>query len=234
MWLYAALLSGSFIIPFVLSFDRKLQFYKQWKYVLPSIITVALFYMVFDIFFTAKGVWGFNPGYHSSVYFFDLPLEEVLFFIVIPYACIFLHESFILYFPGIKLNTTTGRIVTAIVIFFLILMISINLNKIYTVYSGSLMIIALILSFLDKSFLINRFYITFLVILVPFLLVNGILTGSFIKQEVVWYNDQENLGIRIFTIPFEDFGYAFSLILFNLLLISKLKGLYPKTKHTSF
>jgi len=96
------------------------------------------------------------------------------------------------------------------------------------------MIIALIISFLDKSFLINKFYITFLVILVPFLLVNGILTGSFIKQEVVWYNDHENLGIRIFTIPVEDFGYAFSLILFNLLLISKLKGLYPKTKHTSF
>jgi lycopene cyclase domain-containing protein len=61
------------------------------------------------------------------------------------------------------------------------------------------------------------------VILIPFLIVNGILTGSFIDGEVVWYNNNENLGIRFFTIPIEDFGYGFSMILFNLLLIGRLQ-----------
>ena len=49
--------------------------------------------------------------------------------------------------------------------------------------------------------------------LVPFAIVNGVLTGSFIPGEVVWYNDSQNLGIRIATIPIEDFAYAFSMIL---------------------
>jgi len=58
--------------------------------------------------------------------------------------------------------------------------------------------------------------------------VNGILTGSFIEGEVVWYNNTENLGLRIFTIPIEDFAYAFSMILYNLLLIEQLKKIVAK------
>jgi lycopene cyclase domain-containing protein len=86
------------------------------------------------------------------------------------------------------------------------------------------MAIVLLIAYFDKSKTINAFYFTFLVILIPFVLVNGILTGSFIDGEVVWYNNEENLGIRIFTIPIEDFSYGFSLILFNLLAISFLKN----------
>jgi len=55
-----------------------------------------------------------------------------------------------------------------------------------------------------------------LVMLIPFFIVNGILTGSFIDNEIVWYNNDENLGIRLFTIPVEDTIYAFTLILTNL------------------
>ena len=54
--------------------------------------------------------------------------------------------------------------------------------------------------------------------LIPFFLVNGILTGSFIEEQVVWYNNSENLNLRVFTIPIEDTIYAFSLILTNLVL----------------
>jgi lycopene cyclase domain-containing protein len=64
----------------------------------------------------------------------------------------------------------------------------------------------------------GHFYLAFGVILIPFLLVNSILTGSFIEGEVVWYNDVDTLGIRLGTIPIEDAFYAMLLILMNISL----------------
>jgi lycopene cyclase domain-containing protein len=51
--------------------------------------------------------------------------------------------------------------------------------------------------------------------LVPFLIVNGALTGAFTEKPVVWYNNTENSGVRLGTIPIEDSVY----LLFYLLLI---------------
>lgn len=86
----------------------------------------------------------------------------------------------------------------------------------------------LIISLTGKIRMLNRFYITYLVILIPFFIVNGILTGSFIEGEVVWYNPSEITGLRIFTVPFEDIMYGFSLIFLNLMLMEKLKILLEK------
>ena len=59
--------------------------------------------------------------------------------------------------------------------------------------------------------------------LIPFFIVNGVLTGTGIEGNIVWYNDDQNLGIRLGTIPIEDTAYAFSLILMNLFLFYKFK-----------
>jgi lycopene cyclase domain-containing protein len=82
---------------------------------------------------------------------------------------------------------------------------------------------------------LSRFYIAFLIILVPFFIVNGILTGTGLEEPVVWYNDDENLGIRLLTIPIEDIGYAFTMIFGNVFLIEKFKAinLFKTTKSSS-
>jgi lycopene cyclase domain-containing protein len=223
MSLYSILLLCSIIVPLALSFDKKLQFYKQWKYLMPAILIIALFYIAFDIYFTKRGVWGFNPRYHSSIVLFKLPIEEWLFFIVIPYASIFLHDSIVLYFSKVHTSNTLAKYISISLILISLLLVVFNIEKAYTAYIFSLVIIVLLFSFFDKMNVINSFYCTFLVILIPFVVVNAILTGSFIDEPIVWYNNHENLGIRFLTIPVEDFGYAFSLILFNLLLRNKLK-----------
>jgi len=224
MWLYSSLLFFSILVPIALSFDKKLQFYKHWKYLFTSIFLIAFIYIAFDVLFTKLGVWGFNAQYHLNKLLLGLPIEEWLFFIVIPYASIFLHESLVLYFPNFKLKDGLSKIISSILIICLLVVLLFSLDKAYTVYIFSSVIIALVLSFFDSSKVINSYYLTFLIILIPFIIVNAILTGSFIDHEVVWYNNDENLGIRFLTIPIEDFGYAFSLILFNLLLIAKLKS----------
>ena len=70
---------------------------------------------------------------------------------------------------------------------------------------------------------LQGFYASFILILIPFFIVNGILTGSFIETPIVSYNNLENLGIRLFTIPVEDIGYAFSMLFGNLMIFETLK-----------
>ncbi len=228
MWLYLVLLISSISVPFIMSFEKQLQFYKQWKYLFLSMIIVAFFFIIFDIYFTKHGVWGFNPQFHLNILLFNLPLEEWLFFIVIPYASIFIHESLVLYFPHFQLNTCLSRALSISLISTFTIILLLNLNKIYTVYIFSLLILALVLAQFDKAKVIRRYYLTFLVIIIPFAAVNAILTGSFMGEKVFLYNNNEILGIRFLTIPVEDFGYAFSLILFNLLLFGKLKKSFSR------
>ena len=193
---------------------------------MPSIISVAAVYIAVDVYFTKMSYWGFNPNYLSGIYFFHLPIEEILFFVVVPYASIFLHESILEYFPQVKLGRKFNNILSILLIAMSLVLLLLNTERSYTFYIFTKLAVVLGIALWIRSQALRSFYLTFLVILIPFLIVNGILTGSFIDEEVVWYNNEHNLRFRIFTIPVEDFAYAFSMILFNLLLIEKLKKLY--------
>lgn len=83
----------------------------------------------------------------------------------------------------------------------------------YTMINFGYTIILLGLVYNKMPKKLAQFLPTFLIILLPFLLVNGILTGSFIENQVVWYDNTENIGVRIFTIPIEDTMYALGMLL---------------------
>src|SRR5690606_19813920 len=65
----------------------------------------------------------------------------------------------------------------------------------------------------------TKFYLTWLISLLPFLIIDGILTGL----PIVEYNDIHTLGIRIFTIPVEDFFYLFLLLFINITIYEYMK-----------
>ena len=92
MPLYLYLNIFTILFPLLLSFDRKVTFYKNWPYLWPAIILNAALFIIWDELFTQAGIWGFNEEYLVGIYLFNLPLEEVLFFITVPYACVFIYE----------------------------------------------------------------------------------------------------------------------------------------------
>jgi lycopene cyclase domain-containing protein len=223
MPLYLILLICSIFFPLVLSFDRKVAFFRHWPSLIPSLLITGAFFLAFDIWFAKKSIWGFNPEYHSGIVISGLPLEEWLFFIVIPYASIFIHYVLIAYFPEKLLSDRATLVINIALIVILAIGIILRPGRSYSLVYFTLMIIVLIVSTLMKERLLNRFYISFLVILIPFIIVNGILTGSLIEGEVVWYDPGEITGLRLATIPVEDFAYGFSLILINLMIMSRLR-----------
>lgn len=218
--LYLFLDLGALIVPLVFSFHRRIRFDKQWRAFWPACITVAALFIVWDAAFTSIGVWGFNERYLLGLQVLGLPIEEILFFICIPYACVFTYHVFGT-LKNDPWNARIGRWVTWGLVVLLAVVGALNLDRWYT--ATTCVGLALALAGLGHSGaqFIGRFLVTYAVILFPFFLINGILTGSLLDEPVVWYNDAENLGMRLGTIPIEDVFYGMLLILLNVALFER-------------
>jgi lycopene cyclase domain-containing protein len=219
---YLLILAASLAGPLALSFDKKVAFYKKWKYLFPAMLLPAIAYIAWDIFFTEKGVWSFNSEYITGIKLINLPIEEVLFFFVVPYCCLFIYECIGAYFPGLKIKAF-GNTVLKLLALLLFITGIIFYNRYYTAWTFIFTALFITLIYLFRkyfrSFNATLFVVAYIVILIPFLLVNGFLTAL----PVVLYNNAENLGIRIYTIPVEDIFYGMLLILMNVAIYEKLK-----------
>lgn len=181
-----------------------------------------MLYIVWDIICTAKGIWSFNENYISGIHIANLPLEEVLFFFIVPFCCIFIYECIRCYFPLLK-NKKKADVFLQILAVALLITGIIFHDRYYTFWTfifNAIFIGGLYL-FRNyfKSFDATSFLVSYAICLIPFLVVNGFLTAI----PVVLYNDAENTGLRIYTIPFEDTFYGMLLVLMDIALYEKLK-----------
>jgi lycopene cyclase domain-containing protein len=210
-------------LPLLLSFDRKVHFYKRWKYLFPAITLSAVIFIAWDVIFTERGVWGFNPRHLTGIQIFNLPLEECLFFFTVPYASVFLYDVFKAYI-GKNILKNSARYISIILIISLFTGAIVFYDRIYTLITFSTLAAYIIyLHFHHRVNYMGSFYFTYLITLIPFLMVNGILTGSYIDEEVVWYNSAEIINWRILTIPVEDIFYGLLLILLNVSFYEKFQ-----------
>ncbi len=206
------------LIPFLFSFHPKLRFYKRWNAFFPAAFLTGTIFILWDIGFTALGVWGFNPRYVTGIEVANLPVEEILFFLCIPYACVFTWHCLSFFLPS-KWSEYRQKAITFSLSLLLIILAILFYENIYTTVTFfSLAVLLLITAFILEVSWLSRFYIVYSLLLLPFLIVNGILTGLFLEQPVVWYNEAEIIGLRLFTIPVEDAFYGMELILLNVLL----------------
>ena len=218
--LYLLILACSLLFPFLLSFVKGVSYYKNWKYLLISHTCIAILFCIWDMLFTRAGIWSFNPTYIIGVYIYNLPIEEVLFFLVIPYCCLFIYES-IKFHYNLKWNLSYYYLIIGLITG----VISIyNYNLLYTSISFGLCAILCAYLYKRNNSWLSNFSIAFIISLIPFLLVNGILTGGITMEPIVIYNNSQNLAIRIGSIPIEDLFYGFDLLVLNVILYEFLKN----------
>jgi lycopene cyclase domain-containing protein len=210
IYLYLFLDFATLSVPLLASFYPKHSYYKHWKSLFKAIFIVAVPFLLWDVFFTYIGVWGFNYNYLTGIKIGNLPIEEVLFFIFIPYSSVFIYFSLEYLLKKNPLDKI-HKYITYFIIIILTTILLFNLTKWYTATTFSLVILYLLFH-LKRGTNLGLHYLSFCITLVFFFLVNGTLTGSFIDEPVVWYNNLENLGYRMGTIPFEDTFYGFLLV----------------------
>ncbi len=211
---YTYLLINLFTVlfPVVLSFDKRVQFAKSWRFIWPGMGIAGLFFLVWDVLFTQKGVWSFNPDYILGITFFGLPVEEMLFFFTVPFACIFIYAC-LNYYVKYMLTDMMSEIISSALIVLSILVLIFYHQKLYPLVTfGLLLVLVVLFEYVWRRQWLNQFYITYVVALIPFYIVNGILTSI----PVVMYSKTQTIGYRVWTIPFEDHFYLMALLLMNI------------------
>ena len=210
-----------------------MNFIRFWKPFFLAIITVGLFFIIWDIYFAYQNVWGFNDDYLIGIRWFKLPLEEWLFFLLIPYASNFIHYSLEYFFPKLELSKSFTQGITILLFAVSLGVFTWNLDKIYTASSFGLFALLMLFQMLFQWKYARRFYISFIVIYIPFFFVNSALTGSYSEKPVVFYDDAENLGIRVGTMPLEDSFYCFSMLYGSVLLFEYFRIRWNYSKNMS-
>ena len=201
-----------------------MHFIQHWKAYFTSIIAVGIIFILWDIYFAYQNVWGFNDQYLIGFRILKLPLEEWLFFLLIPYASVFIHYALKYFFPAIQLENKTTKWITY-VLFLVGLMITVfNYDRMYTFVCVGIFTILMLLQIIFEWKYAQRFYLSFIIIFIPFFFVNSALTGSYSEKPVVFYDNTENLGIRLGTIPVEDSFYCFALLYSITLVFEYLKN----------
>ena len=195
-------------LPLALSFDRKVAFWRSWPKVLAAIAVVMAVFIPWDVWKTAQGVWGFNPVYAGERRLLHLPPGEWLFFVCVPYACLFILACVRAYFRDRVLAIPRPGVFLAAGIFIGLACRFRELTYTGAVFLSVAVVLVLFECLMPATLRSRSFWLALGLTYVPFLIANGALTAL----PIVWYDDTRILAIRAGTIPLEDFFYSFSML----------------------
>lgn len=204
------------IICFIASFHKRIQFYKHFGTFLLSSTIVAIPFIAWDIWFTDIGVWWFNTDYTIGVMIAGLPIEEWLFFYCIPFACVFTYYCLDRFFD-LSWTHVFNNVIVFIMTIACVVMALLYYEKIYTFITVLLTLATLAyIHFIAQKEWLGQASFVFIILLIGFFVVNGVLTGTGSDSPILNYNPESFLGVLILTIPIEDVFYGYSLFILNI------------------
>lgn len=73
----------------VLSVKTDVKPHRHWRAFSAALLLVSLPFVVWDSWAASAGHWMFNTDYVTGWYVFNLPIEEILFFVTVPFAMLY-------------------------------------------------------------------------------------------------------------------------------------------------
>ncbi len=185
---------------------------------------VAIPFIAWDMYFTKIGVWWFNKAYTLGITVVGLPLEECLFFLCIPFSCVF---TFFCLDKFFKLDWADAfnNLIVFVSTIICILIALLHYDKAYTFITAIATFLTLgYLHFWAQVSWIGRASLVYLVLMLGFFPVNGLLTGTGLDSAIVNYNPKEFLNIRLLTIPIEDAVYGYAQFILNIYFFKRFQS----------
>ncbi len=217
-------------IPLAFSWHPRLRFVDRWGDFARACTIVLVCFVAWDIVFTRMGIWGFDGRYHLGFRIAGLPIEELLFFVCIPYACLFTYHSLRVLDKADWLDSIARPLLFALAGLVAVLF-ALNAKKIYTATTLLLILPLLMWLLWQNPPWFGQMLVAYLILCIPFVLTNGLLTGitfwnypvlnlapDGIVDHVVWYDNTQNMAVRFSSIPFDDFFYFFLMFGLNVSL----------------
>jgi len=169
--------------------------------------------------------WWFNEEYTFEFRLLGLPIEEWLFFITVPFGCLLVWETL----PQRDSSRKLKSLKPIRTILYAAPFAGVWLLNIGKQYTGLVLFCFGLTGLMDKLLKVDlllrpRTYLYLAIVSALTLVFNGYLTA----RPIVLYDESYQLDYRILTIPIEDFGYAFTLMLLNAMLYEKLRGVHDE------
>jgi lycopene cyclase domain-containing protein len=217
------------VVCFVFSFHPRIRFHQHFSAFIKAALLTAIPFIAWDIWFTAQGVWWFNESYTIGVILWGLPIEEWLFFLCIPFSCVFTYYCLNKFFDLKWANAFNNIIVLVSVITGTVIAL-LHTDKLYTLVTAVAMVTTLLyLHFIKRAPWIGQASFVFCILMLGFFPVNGVLTGTGLESPIVNYNPNEILNIRMLTIPIEDAVYGYT----QFMIVVYLFKLFRKNENQS-
>lgn len=204
--------------PVMASFDRRVRYVRRWPRALLASAIVAVPYLVWDALVAGRH-WDFVHGRTLDLRIAGLPPGEILFFITVPFACLFVWEILRTFWPGRELpdlRWVPWTLMALIPLGVLLLLFGVE-------YTGLALIALGLAAALDRllgtRLLHNPTAWNWLgIVLLLVLIFNTYLTA----RPIVVYADAYRVMVRLGTIPLEDFVYGLSHLLLVVVVYERL------------
>lgn len=205
--------------PIACQFNRQIKPISYWRLRLLTNAIVMIPYIVWDVLVTGSH-WWFNAAYTLDFRLLGLPIEEWFFFITVPFGCLLVWETL----PQASKVTQVKSLRYVRLILYIMLLGGVLVFSMGKQYTGLVLLCFGLVGLTDRLLRVDLLLQpkTYLYLVVVFGLIS-VFNGYLTARPVVLYGEVYQIGYRFFSIPMEDFGYGFTLMLFNAILYEKLR-----------
>ena len=92
-WDYLGLMAACLLITLPLELVFAARVYRRWQVLLKALVPVVVVFAVWDIIAIARDHWSYDPRFVTGIDLGILPLEELVFFLVIPVCALLSYEA---------------------------------------------------------------------------------------------------------------------------------------------